>query len=135
MPSIRQPELRKRSGVCYVVTDDGIELPVVDVTHPAFALELERAQQRALIEAFLKESQPLEKLPGPVRQLVLSVVLRGSGLARGIKRSRLGVFRELVEAAGFTIARAIERPMSDQVLLLAAEAPASDPETAGPLGE
>ena len=31
-------EKSKRPGVCYAVTDDGLELPVIDVTHDAFAI-------------------------------------------------------------------------------------------------
>lgn len=31
------PEKNKVPGVCYALTDDGIELPVVDITNPAFA--------------------------------------------------------------------------------------------------
>ena len=31
------PEQNKKPGVCYAVTDDGLELPVIDITHPAFA--------------------------------------------------------------------------------------------------
>ena len=34
MTSPRVPETRKKPGVYYAVTDDGIELPIVDVTHP-----------------------------------------------------------------------------------------------------
>jgi len=35
------PERNKRTGVCYALTDDGLELPVVDITHPAFAVNFE----------------------------------------------------------------------------------------------
>jgi hypothetical protein len=31
------PERHKLPGVCYAVTDEGLELPVIDVTHPAFS--------------------------------------------------------------------------------------------------
>jgi hypothetical protein len=27
------PENNKKPGVCYAVTEDGLELPVVDITH------------------------------------------------------------------------------------------------------
>ena len=32
------PEAHKKAGVSYAFTDDGIELPVIDVTHPAFTI-------------------------------------------------------------------------------------------------
>jgi hypothetical protein len=34
---VRIPEQHKKEGVTYAVTDDGVELPVIDITHPAFA--------------------------------------------------------------------------------------------------
>ncbi|HTP02447.1 MAG TPA: hypothetical protein VMJ64_13825 [Anaerolineales bacterium] len=34
--NITIPEKNKKPGVCYVATDDGVELPVVDITNPAF---------------------------------------------------------------------------------------------------
>lgn len=34
---IAVPERHKIPGVCYAVTDDGVELPVIDITHPAFS--------------------------------------------------------------------------------------------------
>ncbi len=53
------PETMKRPGVCYAMTDDGLELPVIDVTHAAFAIE-PGAEELATISArslsFLKQS-------------------------------------------------------------------------------
>ena len=31
----RIPEQHKKPGVCYAVTDGGLELPVIDITNPA----------------------------------------------------------------------------------------------------
>ena len=42
-PIISQPD--KKAGVFYAVTDDGIELPVIDITHEAFALEVHTGEQ------------------------------------------------------------------------------------------
>ena len=47
------PEAHKRFGVSYAVTDDGLELPVIDVTHPAFAIAPTDAELAALTDAFL----------------------------------------------------------------------------------
>lgn len=33
-------EAHKNEGICYAFTDDGIKLPVIDVSHPAFAIKL-----------------------------------------------------------------------------------------------
>ncbi len=46
------PEAHKRFGVSYAVTDDGLELPVIDVTHPAFAIAPTDAELAALTDAF-----------------------------------------------------------------------------------
>jgi hypothetical protein len=81
---IRTPEPRERGGVFYALTDDGIELPVVDVTHPAFAVALTEAEQRARVDAFLHEMQPLAKLPAAVRRPLLRFLLRGSVLAHAM---------------------------------------------------
>jgi hypothetical protein len=81
-------EINKRPGVCYALSSDGIELPIVDVTHPAFALNVSEAEQQVLIKKFFKESQPLSRLPKPIRNLVLRYFLRGSVLADGIRRAQ-----------------------------------------------
>ena len=47
----RIPETKKKPGVCYAPTDDGVELPVIDITHPAFALGLsgEELEKRRIL--------------------------------------------------------------------------------------
>lgn len=85
MKTTRLVEKNKRAGVHYAVTSEGVELPVVDVTHPAFALSVSEAEQRALVERFLREGQPLAGLPRPLRILLLPLLLRGSVLARCIQ--------------------------------------------------
>lgn len=75
------PETNKKPGVCYAITTDGIELPVVDVSHPAFALTLADTEQQVLVEEFLRRGTPLRRLPNPLRNLLLRFFLRGSALA------------------------------------------------------
>ena len=53
---IRIPEMNKKAGVCYAVTDDGLELPVIDITHPAFAFEMDDAKLNALIDTFARSA-------------------------------------------------------------------------------
>src|SRR5262249_11674894 len=81
-------EQNKRAGVCYALTPDGVELPVIDVTHPAFALNISDHEQRALVEKFLQEKIFLGFLPKPVRDRILKFLLRGSLLAQGIQRAQ-----------------------------------------------
>jgi hypothetical protein len=74
-------EKNKVPGVTYALTTEGIELPVVDVTHPAFALNITSDEQRELTQKFLKQDLPMAKLPTFVRKLFFKFALRGSILA------------------------------------------------------
>jgi hypothetical protein len=87
MPDVRLAEQHKQEGVSYALTDDGLELPVVDITHPAFELRFSEEQQRALVEHFLAEQRRHLRLPAPVRKLLLRFFLRGSIMARGLRRA------------------------------------------------
>jgi hypothetical protein len=79
------PELRKRHGVHYAVTNDGLELPVIDVTHPAFSLSVSSDEQRELVARFLREQEQFLKLPELVRRALMRVFLRGSILADAMR--------------------------------------------------
>lgn len=81
------PEVNKRPGVSYAVTSDGVELPVVDVTHRAFAVSVSESEQQALIRKFLADPQPFALLPKFIRNRLLQFFLRGSVLSKGIRAS------------------------------------------------
>ena len=81
-------EKAKRPGVHYAVTRDGVELPVIDVTHPAFALTVSDSEQRALIDEFLEEDLRQNQLPKPVRKVLWWFFLRGSALGQGIRQAQ-----------------------------------------------
>ena len=74
---VRLPETNKRPGVCYATTRDGVELAVVDVTHPVFALDIDEAKQRKLADKFLSDGVPFSGVPSPLRNLLLRFFLRG----------------------------------------------------------
>ncbi len=86
-PELRRAEHNKREGVCYALTDDGLELPVVDVTHPAFELSMTAEHQQQLIAHFLEKQRRFARLPAWVRRVVMRFALRGSSIARGLKRA------------------------------------------------
>lgn len=90
MPQIRLPELKKQAGVCYAVTDDGLELPVVDVTHPAFQLRVTDERLRQMVAHFLDQQRRFARLPKLARGLLLRVFMRGSIMARGLRRAEGG---------------------------------------------
>jgi hypothetical protein len=80
-------ESNKRPGVRYALSADGIELPIVDVTHPAFAVTIDDATLAKQVAAFVAQGPPLAKLPSFLRRWLLRRLLRGSTLARGVARS------------------------------------------------
>jgi hypothetical protein len=85
----------RKAGVLYARTDEGIDLPVVNVTQPAFALDVTDDEQRDLVAKFLGEPEPLARLPAPVRDALLRFFLRKSALARSIRDARGGHLRAL----------------------------------------
>ncbi|HXK19152.1 MAG TPA: hypothetical protein VNG33_15170 [Polyangiaceae bacterium] len=87
MAEIRRAERNKRPGVSYAVTNDGLELPVVDVTHPAFAAELSEEKQQALVSQFLDEQRRFARLPKLVQSTMMRFFTRGSRIAQGLRRS------------------------------------------------
>lgn len=82
------PELNKKPGVYYALTPEGVELPIVDVTNPAFVLSITPADQQDRVRAFIEERQRFARLPKIIQNLFLRVMLHGSALGRGIRQSR-----------------------------------------------
>jgi hypothetical protein len=78
----------KRPGLCYAVTDDGLELPVIDVTHPAFRLDIDPPALQALTEKAILDMDRQERIPRLLQRLFLRTYLRGSRLGGAIARSR-----------------------------------------------
>ncbi len=73
------PELHKKPGVSYAFTDDGLELPVIDITHPAFELHTDPINLDSLIDAFIAGLERGAKTPAAVMQAAAqrSILLRG----------------------------------------------------------
>jgi hypothetical protein len=88
MPEPRVPELRKKPGVVYAVTDDGVELPVIDVTHPAFSLTATDAELQWRSEAFIRDAERRRRVPPVLQRLMYRIVLRNSVIARGIAAAK-----------------------------------------------
>jgi len=89
------PERRKRAGVCYAMTNDGVELPVVDVTHPAFEVKISDAELADGVDRFVRDCKRRERLPDFVQRLGLRIFLRRSVLAGGLRRVNGGFLRGL----------------------------------------
>ena len=117
-PKLR-PEVNKRSGVFYAFTRDGVELPVVDVTHPVFAISITGSEQKMMVEKFLRDGVPLAKLPKPLRQLALRFLLRQSVLAQGIDQARdsfmSGMQTYLLKLGPQMLGNAYSKPIDRQI--------------------
>jgi hypothetical protein len=69
------PEKNKRAGVCYAWSDDSIELPVIDITHPAFDFSISDEALSALIDAMARSAQiPAAALQAAAQK---SILVRG----------------------------------------------------------
>ncbi len=78
---LKIPEKNKKQGVCYAVTDDGIELPVIDITNPAFAENASQEKLATLSDDFLN----FQKSPAVFRRFFSSrsIAMRGLDSASG----------------------------------------------------
>ncbi|KPK77477.1 MAG: hypothetical protein AMJ79_02985 [Phycisphaerae bacterium SM23_30] len=63
------PEKNKQPGVFYAYTDHGVELAVIDVTNPAFAVKLSEADWRRLSRKSRRQAKLLKLLPGFLKRL------------------------------------------------------------------
>jgi hypothetical protein len=82
------PEANKRSGVCYAFTDGGLELPVIDITHPAFHQALSEEQQFAGARRYGQDQASKGKLARLAERFVLPIFLKRSIIGRGLLKSR-----------------------------------------------
>ncbi len=66
-------------GVLYATTDEGLRLPVIDVTNAAFALTTTEAELAAMAEQYMREAEQQREIPEALRE-----ALRTSMLGRGL---------------------------------------------------
>lgn len=79
------PEARKRPGVVYVVADNGLELPVVDITHPAFVEHYSAYELETLAAVTMRSLKRSKWIPLFVHRALArkSLLLRGTLDAMG----------------------------------------------------
>lgn len=83
MPKI--PEKAKKPGVFYAFTEEGVELPVIDITHPAFALAEPGAEEaNAMAKKAEADQEKHNRLPALVRKTMLWFMSGKSVLMRGL---------------------------------------------------
>ncbi len=74
-------------AVVFATTADGFRLPVIDVTHPAFAVPDDPASLAARRDAFLAWDRRNRRMPGIVTRLLIRLAARRSLLLRKILAS------------------------------------------------
>ncbi|MDB4989125.1 MAG: hypothetical protein JWN04_4303 [Myxococcaceae bacterium] len=90
LPTVRMAERNKRPGVQYALTDDGVELPVIDITHPAFLLSLEPALLQAMSAGFLVHARMRARMPAFLYRFLLRKSVLAQHLREADERSFLG---------------------------------------------
>jgi hypothetical protein len=83
-PAPKWPERHKRAGVAYAVSPQGLELPVIDVTHPLFSSATEDAELDPLRAHYWSEAAKRKKVPRWIQRLFWVVFLRQSIIGRGL---------------------------------------------------
>jgi hypothetical protein len=81
------PQNERVSGVCYAQTSQGVELPVVDVTHPSFALDASPAAMAGVRERAEAEAAQWQRRPRWMRRLLYPLLARHSVLLQGMRAS------------------------------------------------
>jgi hypothetical protein len=77
--------------VFYAMAADGSELPVVDVTNPAFAAPYDEAQMASRVARFTRAERWRARVPQPVQRAMLGFAARRSRLARALYHASDGV--------------------------------------------
>jgi hypothetical protein len=77
-------------AIVFATTADGLRLPVVDVTHPAFAIADDPASLAARFEAFAAWDRHNSRVPGIVTWLLIRLAAQRSPLLRKILASDHG---------------------------------------------
>jgi hypothetical protein len=85
---LRIVERCKRPGLCYAVTHAGVELPIVDVTQPAFSELPDQATQEDAVRDYLDTASRQSRLPTGLRAALFWLMSRSSPLMRAIRASR-----------------------------------------------
>jgi hypothetical protein len=89
-PAPRYAETEKKVGLSYLPFPGGIEVPVIDLSHPAFALDPSDEELKLALRATEAYVQRLMRTPRLVRNFAMRVSLRGSRLASTVAGARSG---------------------------------------------
>jgi hypothetical protein len=65
------PEKNKVSGLSYVYTDCGLELPVLDITHPLFTASINEESLEALCKESAQRAKSMKEMPDAQKKMIL----------------------------------------------------------------
>lgn len=78
--------MQHKPGIVYANTPDGLELPVIDLTHPAFAIADDPSFRAALTEQYQRTEEKNAKGPVFLRRLFIKLGARSSQLLRALSQ-------------------------------------------------
>jgi hypothetical protein len=81
---------REGDGIAYAKTLEGFDLPVIDLTHPRFAVPTDPAAVRDLYDAFIENELQRQRIPSFILRLMLQAAARKSRLVRALFGSDTG---------------------------------------------
>ncbi len=87
---VRVPEKRKKEGIRYALSPDGIELPVIDLGHSAFRIEVSEEELAGRMSEAVRDIEARRRAPPLVSKIMLKLLLRGSLLAKAVSGARGG---------------------------------------------
>jgi len=80
-------EKEKKAGVAYAISASGLELPVIDITHPAFMVNPGEKQINELRQKLVADGENFLKIPAWLRKIIIYIMFKRSYLGRGIMAS------------------------------------------------
>ncbi len=86
----RPPASRRSHGLIHAKTREGFDLPVIDLTHPRFAVPVDPAAAQGLYDAFVKEERRRRRIPKFIMRMMLRSAARKSRLIRTLFDSNAG---------------------------------------------
>jgi hypothetical protein len=88
---------KKISGLSYAYTDDGVELPVLDITHPIFVSSADEKVFNLLCKKTLHQAEIMKKLPFFVKNLIAKLAKTRNTYLSGMRTYILKLGPELIK--------------------------------------
>lgn len=82
-----ESERKMETGLVFALTTDGLRLPVIDVTHPAFAIPDDPASSAARLDEFVAWDRRNHRMPRFVSRFFMRLAARRSRLLRRLLAS------------------------------------------------